>query len=300
MATRTLNLDLRSNGGEMKRVGINALGGCYPALGDLQARRVLATGKVFYVYVLCRPDGSPFYVGKGVKLRVFQHDAEARNSKSLTHKLNVIRSLHRRGHSIGYHIAGFFDDEPSALAHERNLIARIGRHDLKQGPLTNQTDGGEGTSNPSEESRQRRRDSLWGDAADPERQIANRYFQQLTPVQSVPIKSVASFKRAAGLWKNDETIGMSRRQAAALLASAIENRILLEPGALIPRRLAVDGVAFMIENGVGRDMISSGMITLADATPTLEVLRLTGSGFAFLISQFDKAVMIDAGVLAPG
>ena len=272
----------------------------YPALTSEQARRALAGAKPFYVYVLCRPDGSPFYVGKGVNQRVFQHEAEARSTTALTHKLNLIRSLHKRGLAVLYHIDQSFHDETQALAHERHLIAYIGRHDLKAGPLTNQTDGGEGTSNPSEESRQRRRDSLWGDAADPERQLANQYFQRLTPVRSVPIKPVATFRNAAGLWKNDETIGMSRRQAAALLASAIENRVLLERGALIPRRLVVDGVEFIIENGVGRDMISSGMITLAESRPTIEVLRLTEHGFRYVVAQFDEASLIDAGVLAPG
>jgi hypothetical protein len=33
-----------------------------------------------YVYVLCRPDRTPFYVGKGVHRRVFAHEAEARQN----------------------------------------------------------------------------------------------------------------------------------------------------------------------------------------------------------------------------
>jgi hypothetical protein len=271
----------------------------YTALTSGQVQQVLAASKPFYVYVLCRPGGEPFYVGKGVNLRVFQHEAEARNTKALTHKLNVIRSLHRRGMSVWYHVDASFDDEAHALAHERRLIAGIGRHDLKSGPLTNQTDGGEGASNPSQESRQRRRDSLWGDANDPERQIANRYFQQLTPVRSVPIKPASTFRNAAGLWKNDDRIGMSRRQAAALVASAIENRVLLEPGALIPRRLMVDAVEFIIENGVGRDMLSSGMITLEVDRPTYEILRLTEKGLNYILGQFDETTLLDAGIFAP-
>jgi hypothetical protein len=264
------------------------------------ARRHLATGKPFYVYILHRPTDEPFYVGKGVALRVFHHEAEARNTRSLTHKLNLIRSLQIQNLPIRYSIAGFFEEESEALALERHLIATIGRHDLKSGPLTNQTDGGEGTSNPSEESRQRRRDSLWGEeATDPERKIANRYFQQLTPVRSVPIKPVSTFKRADGLWKNDDTIGMSRRQAGALLASAIENRVLLEPGALLPRRLAVEGIEYIIENGVGRDMISNGMITLADATRTHEILRLSDIGYQFILENFDPSSLVDAGILLP-
>ena len=253
----------------------------------------------FYVYVLCRPSGEPFYVGKGVNLRVLQHEAEAQTTKLLTHKLNLIRSIHRNGRRVAYRIDSSFDNEVDALARERVLIAEIGRHDLKRGPLTNQTDGGEGTSNPSEASRQRRRDSLWGEADDPERQIINRWFQKLTPVKSVPIKPVTTFKRAAGLWKNDDTIGMKPRQAGAIVASAIANRVLIEPDCLLPRRLWVEDIEYIIENGVGRDMISNGMIKLHDATETNETLILTKPGYVFVVKTFGAQALLDAGVLAP-
>src|SRR5471030_1915911 len=134
-------------------------------LSDLSAiRTALRQNKRHYVYVLCRPDGKPFYVGKGVGNRCLNHEAEARTTTRLTHKLNVIRNLHRRGLLIHYRLESFNDEEVDAHARERFLIQTFGRHDLKKGPLTNQTDGGEGESNPSEESRQRRKDSLWGDA----------------------------------------------------------------------------------------------------------------------------------------
>ncbi|WP_375391510.1 GIY-YIG nuclease family protein [uncultured Sphingomonas sp.] len=262
-------------------------------------RSALGDHHPFYVYVLCRPCGEPFYVGKGVKFRCLQHEADARTTKALTHKLNVIRSLHRQGQSVGYRIDSSYADEASALARERALIAEIGRHDLKLGPLTNQTDGGEGTSNPSEESRQRRRNSLWGEADDPERQVINQWFQKLTPVKSVPIKPVATFTRAAGLWKNDDTIGMKPRQAGAIVATALANEILLEPNCLLPRRLEVDGVEYIIENGVGRDMVSNGMIEIYEATVARETLKLTTFGYAFVIKTFGSATLIDAGVLLP-
>ncbi len=262
-------------------------------------RNALREHHPFYVYVLCRPSGEPFYVGKGVKLRCLQHEAEARISKVLTHKLNVIRSLHRAGQSVAYRIDSSFAEETAALARERELIAEIGRHDLRLGPLTNQTDGGEGTSNPSEESRQRRRDSLWGEADDPERQAINRWFQKSTPVKSVPIKPAATFTRAAGLWKNDDTIGMRPRQAGAIVASAIANGILLEPGCLLPRRLHVEEVEYIIENGVGRDMVSNGMIEIHDSTVTRETLRLTDTGYVFVVKTFSRSTLIDAGVLLP-
>ncbi|PBN41644.1 hypothetical protein SxD43FB_20515 [Sphingobium sp. D43FB] len=179
------------------------------------------------------------------------------------------------------------------------LIAEIGRHDLRVGPLTNQTDGGEGASNPSEESRQRRRDSLWGEADDPDRNLINKWFQKLTPVKSVPIKPVATFRRAAGLWKNDDTIGMKPRQAGALVATALANGVLLEPGCLLPRRLTIESVEYIVENGVGRDMVSNGMIEVHEGTVTRETLRLTPSGYQFVVSTFGVKTLVDAGILLP-
>jgi hypothetical protein len=270
-------------------------------LTDLAAvRNRLRISKPFYVYVLHRPNGEAFYVGKGIADRLLHHEAEARNTSRLTHKLNVIRSLHRSGASIHYRFDGFFEDELEALARERYLIQAIGRHDLKLGPLTNQTDGGEGTSNPSEESRQKRRDSLWGDdAEDPERKIANTYFQKLTSVQSVTLKPVGTFKRVTGLRRNRAKFAMSARQAATLAASAINNRVLLEPGALLPRRLQVEGVELFIENGVGCDMLSSGMVTLADEAPTRELMNLTQAGYQYMIQELGASFLIDAGILSP-
>ncbi|MDR3486582.1 MAG: GIY-YIG nuclease family protein [Bradyrhizobium sp.] len=270
-------------------------------LTDIAAvRSALRHSKPFYVYLLHRPNGEPFYVGKGVGERVLNHEAEARNTSRLTHKLNIIRNLHRQGLPIHYRFDSFFDDELGALERERYLIQTIGRHDLKIGPLTNQTDGGEGTSNPSEESRQKRRESLWGDDADdPERKIANIYFQKLTSVESVTLKPVNTFKRAAGLWRNRPKFHMSPRQAATLAASAIENRVMLEPGALLPRRLRVQDVELIIENGAGNDMLSSDMVVLADNMPTNEILQLTAIGFQYLVQELGAAWLVDAGVLSP-
>ena len=52
-------------------------------------RAALQNHHPHYVYVLCRPLGEPFYVGKGVNFRALQHEADARTTKTLTHKLNA-------------------------------------------------------------------------------------------------------------------------------------------------------------------------------------------------------------------
>jgi hypothetical protein len=262
-------------------------------------RAKLAGSLPHYVYVLCRPDGTPFYVGKGVDRRCLNHEAEARNTERLTHKLNVIRALKKRNEQVQYCIESAFDTEREAHCRERYLIGLFGRHDQRLGPLTNQTDGGEGSSNPSEESRERRRQSLWGEAEDEERRAANRWFQTICQVRSVPIKVLSGKFKPERLYANRTSFAPSSRQAAALAASAIANRVLIDPGAAIPRRLTVDGVTMAIENGVGRDILSSGMATLTDATIGNEVLSLTAFGFAKTLEFVGRQTLEDSGVLLP-
>lgn len=269
-------------------------------LGDADlARRQIASGPVHYVYILARQDGTPFYVGKGVRGRVFQHEAEARMTERLSHKLNIIRSMKRRNETIRYCIECFHEDEADALARERELIHLFGRHDLGRGPLTNQTDGGEGASNPSEESRERRRQNLWGeDAPDEGRRAANRFFQKLCAVESVPIKPLANFKPER-LYANRDRFRMSVRQAAALAASAIVNRVLLAEGALIPRLMTLDSTPMAIENGVGRDILSSGMARLGGGELGREILSLSAEGYRFLCRELDQQLLVDSGVVEP-
>lgn len=54
----------------------------------------------FYVYLLCRPDGHPFYVGKGTNKRALEHEAEARRNHPIGEtnpfKCNVIRKSSER------------------------------------------------------------------------------------------------------------------------------------------------------------------------------------------------------------
>ena len=254
----------------------------------------------FYVYVLHKPDGTPFYVGKGVGLRVLQHVSEARNRARLTHKLNTIRAIERRGSVVSYSVAGVFDDEVEAHRHEMMLIRQIGRYDLGQGPLTNQTDGGEGGSNPSQESRSRRASTLAGDNAESEeRRAANRFFKELLDVGSVPIKQLGSLSFEV-LTPHPSPRKPTARQAAALAASGLANRVLIEAGALLPRRIAFEGFDGLIENGVGRDILKSGLADLiAAAAPKDEVFILTPAGLAAIRAFVRADILISGGVLPP-
>lgn len=123
------------------------------------------------------PTACPSTSARACSAGASHYAAVARNSDRLTHKLNLLRAMHHRGEAVRYCIESSSPTEQEAYARERHLIALFSRHDQRRGPLTNQTDGGEGASNPSEESRERRRQSLWGEAE--ERRAANRWFRTL-------------------------------------------------------------------------------------------------------------------------
>lgn len=83
----------------------------------------------YYVYVLCRPDRQPFYVGKGINKRALEHEAEARRNhpigESNPFKCNVIRKIVRAGGNIIYRIDAVFDPacQQDCLDREASLIA---------------------------------------------------------------------------------------------------------------------------------------------------------------------------------
>jgi len=96
-----------------------------------------------YVYVMHRPDGRPFYVGVGTGKRITYHERDAAKG-ALGRKCAIIRKIVRSGQSVQYLFAAWLEIWDAAAAEEKRLIALFGRHDLRQGPLSNRTDGGEG------------------------------------------------------------------------------------------------------------------------------------------------------------
>lgn len=269
-------------------------------LHEVQAVRAkLRDAKPFYVYVLHKPDFTAFYVGKGVGSRVLAHESDARNTTMRSHKLNVIRAIHRTGRSVVYRLDLFFDEEKAALARERELIAKIGRHDLGKGPLTNQTDGGEGTSNPSIESRERRAATLGGASEDPDRRAANEFFASISGQQdSVPIKPLGA-RRLEMTTPHPSVRSPTKRMAVVLVAAAIASEQTITEGVLLPRRFAMNNRSFAIENGVSRDMLKAGMIVVETGAtkPENELFRLTSVGCAAALSFIGRRQLVDLGIL---
>jgi uncharacterized protein len=252
-----------------------------------------------YVYVLLKPCGTPFYVGKGIGARVFAHESAARNTADKSHKLNTIRALHTAGSSILYSIT-FCQSEADALTKERELIQLFGRHDSGTGPLTNLTDGGEGPANFSEETRQKHRNTLAGVAEDGSaRSALNAFYLKLgIPVGSVPIKPLGA-RRLQPLAPHPNSRSPSDRQAAALAALTIGNRKLLGPNILLKRRFEFEDGSAVLENGVGRDLLKSGMLQLANAAPGDETFSVTEMGHLETISRVGREVLLSFGVLMP-
>lgn len=102
----------------------------------------LNEGDRYYVYVLARPDGSVFYVGKGCKDRVSDHEREAYQG-CVCDKCQVIRNIWRVGGKVIKRIIFRTDDEHEALCYEGRLIREF------RSQLTNKKRGRERQSSVS-------------------------------------------------------------------------------------------------------------------------------------------------------
>lgn len=252
-----------------------------------------------YTYVLRRPNGEPFYIGKGRAYRCLHHERDSKNESLQSHKLNIIRELVRNGRDITYEIDSFHETETMALARERELIKAIGRLDLKTGILTNLTDGGEGASNWSDETRARHLNTLGGTEDDgSDRSVTNRFVAKFSDnILSKTLKPLATYKPTAIRVRADR-INPSPRQAASLAASAVANGIPLESGCRIPRLVTIDGIPSVIENGVCGSLVGAGLATIAPGSKAgAELLILSQSAVAFIISQVGEEVLRQGGVI---
>lgn len=106
--------------------------------------------KPYYVYLLFKPDGTPFYVGKGKSKRICAHEAETRyflNGRTWkglnTFKVNTIAKIWSTNDIVRYQIDSWHDDSIGSGNREIELVEQCGRRILNTGPLTNIRDGGD-------------------------------------------------------------------------------------------------------------------------------------------------------------
>lgn len=113
---------------------------CYLYLNPLKPgnfKYVLPSGKV-----LCLKF-EPFYAGKGTRDR-FKSHLRTDASETNKHKINTIKKIRDAGLEPIIKVTASRVSNYLACAFEIDMIAGIGRRDLKTGDLTNGTDGGEG------------------------------------------------------------------------------------------------------------------------------------------------------------
>ena len=132
----------------------------------------------FYVYIYLDPRKpgkyeygdycflyEPFYVGKGTRRRWKMH-LEEHSLKIDSFKNRKIKNILKEGYDLKKYNIKIFKNISNIDASkiEIELIKIIGRHDLKEGPLTNHTDGGEGCSGRivSEETKRKLSESHMG------------------------------------------------------------------------------------------------------------------------------------------
>jgi hypothetical protein len=102
----------------------------------------------YYVYVLRRLSGIPFYIGKGRGRRMHQHEQEAQGRRYKSRKSNIVRKFLFSGVTVPKDKVAIGLTCDQALSLERRLIAEIGRCE-EGGPLVNLTSGGDGMRDPS-------------------------------------------------------------------------------------------------------------------------------------------------------
>jgi hypothetical protein len=126
--------------------------------------------------------------------------------------------------------------------------------------------------------------------------VRNLYSAFEASRQSIPVKPLSSFKLAKST-AHPVARGASQRQAAAIAVALAAAGVKLADGAKAKRVFEYDGRPVAIENGVLRDAISSGLVTVSGATPEAEIITVARKAAA-TISGLLGSTLLKAANLA--
>ena len=173
----------------------------------------------------------PFYVGKGYGNRAYEHLNEKRVYNPFKHR--KIKKIQKEGlEPVIVFVEKNVSDE-EAINLEKKLINLIGRSDKKKGPLTNLTDGGDGTLGllRSDESIQKQKKTLaensnWK-AAMKSKEFSEKMSEILKERYKDPNERKKQSKRLSG--KNNPMYGKkgSQKQKDAVRKAHKEGKITL-------------------------------------------------------------------------
>lgn len=113
---------------------------------------------------------------------------------------------------------------------------------------------------------------------------------------SVPVKALSAFKPQPSTPHNIDR-NPSPRQAAAICAALAGAGVKLADGAKAPRVFEHNGVRVCVENGVMRDALASGLISVTGGSPETEIITVRAKQAA-IIGGLLGAKIIKAAKLA--
>ena len=157
----------------------------------------------YYTYAYLREDRTPYYIGKGKGNRLYK-----RGSRVFAPPKDKSRIIYLKQNLT----------EEEAFKHEIYMIAVLGRIDLGTGILHNMTDGGEGISNPSEETRRKMSESQKGRTCSEETRI------KLSEANKNPSEETRRKKSDANRGENNPNYGKTTsEETRKKLSEALKN-----------------------------------------------------------------------------
>lgn len=258
----------------------------------------------YYIYLLCRPSGEPFYIGKGLNLRALEHEAEARRGHPVGEtnpfKCNVIRKILRDGEEVLYRIESLYEAEYQqvCLIREAELISQYKR--LHEGGCLTNLAGGIGSmAGSTPYSLERHAATLSGaPEGNPERATLNRFLLSIGPVASIPVKPINQIARILPSTPHPSPRSPTLRCAYALIASASAEGLPLVEGVEVSRSFTYEGVKGVMENGVSRDLLKAGMASLVQSDdPANERYRLSSAQIALISDLVGHQHLAERGLI---